>query len=345
MKTEIFDLKTEYDEGLETAAKAIADGKLVGFPTETVYGLGADAMNEEAVRSIYLAKGRPSNNPLIVHIYQFEQLDELVSEVPEKAEKLLRVFWPGPFTAVLNKKPEINDTVSGGLKTVAVRMPAHAMARELIKRSGKLIAAPSANLSGKPSPTTAQHVIDDFMGKIPVILDGGSADVGLESTVCDLRGDVPIVLRPGGVTAEMIRSVAGDVMISPGVLEELKEGEKALSPGMLYKHYSPKAEVFLAMGGEEKELAGRINILYDRCIKEGRKSEIFCMEASRSLYGERNCRLLGKNAEEIAASLFSELRLADERGVEVVLFEGLSTDGIGLAVMNRMIRAAGFKLI
>lgn len=345
MQTEIFDLREQLEEGLAAGARVIAAGGLVGFPTETVYGLGADAMDDAAVRSIYEAKGRPSNNPLIVHICEFNQIYDLVSELTPLAKKLLAEFWPGPFTAVLNKRPEISDVVSGGLSTVAVRMPSDIYARELIRRSGRFIAAPSANISGKPSPTSAQHVIDDFFGKIPVILDGGSASVGLESTVCDLRGEVPILLRPGGITPEMIRRIAGDVIISEGVMEQLKEGQIARSPGMMYKHYSPKANVYLAMGGAENDIAKRINIMYDNIIQRGQTCVIFCRDANLPQYAGKRAVSLGKNPEEIASSLFAALRKTDEMEIDAVLFEGVSTDGVGLAVMNRIIRAAGFKVI
>ena len=345
MDTEIFDLFTQYEEGMDRAAEVIRQGGLVGFPTETVYGLGADAMNEEAVRSIYIAKGRPSNNPLIVHICDMSQLDILVKDVPKRALELMERFWPGPFTAVLNKRPEVNSTVSGGLNTVAVRMPSNRYASELIRRSGRVIAAPSGNLSGKPSPTTAKHMKDDFMGKIPVILDGGRADVGVESTVCDLRGDVPVILRPGGITAEMIRSAAGSVEISGGVLKKLSEGEKALSPGMLYRHYSPKAEVYVAQGADEADTVKRINDAYDGYERQGRPCVIFCLDGNAGLYRGRNTYPLGKDAGQMASNLFDALRKADEDSMSVVLFEAVSLDGMGLAVMNRIIRAAGFKTI
>ncbi len=342
IETKVFDLNKEFDEGMDYASSVIRDGGLVGFPTETVYGLGADAMNEEAVKSIYVAKGRPSNNPLIVHIWDASQIAILSNDFTPLARKLTEAFWPGPFTIILKKLPSVNETVSGGLDSIAIRMPSNPYARELIKRSGRVIAAPSGNLSGKPSPTKAQHMIDDFTGIIPVILDGGDADVGLESTVCDLRGEVPVLLRPGGITAEMIKELAGDIIISPGVMTKLKDGEKALSPGMLYKHYSPNAEVYLAMNGNDIPL--RICKLYDKLCKD-KKTVIYCKQESLKEYEGRNAVSLGKDSQEIASRLFDSLRYADVKGYDAVIFEGVSTDGVGLAVMNRIIRAAAFKII
>ncbi len=345
MDTQIFDLTYEYEKGMNRAAEVIASGGLVVFPTETVYGIGADALNPRAVREIFRVKGRPSDNPLIVHICRFEQVDELAREVSPLAEKLMRAFWPGPFTAVVKSKELVPSVVTGGLDSVGIRMPSSKYARELIERSGRLIAAPSANLSGKPSPTRKQHVLDDFSGLVPVILDGGESTVGVESTVCDVTGEIPVVLRPGGITAEMIESVAGSVKIADAVLNGLAEGEEASSPGMKYKHYSPRASVCVVDGKKINAIAFKINSMYDIEVGAGTTPVIFCMEKNQKLYGSRNVYVLGKNSEEEAKNLFDALRNADKTHADKIFFEAVSPKGMGLAVMNRIIRAAGFNIV
>lgn len=345
MKTQVFDLKTEYEQGMDTAAEAIRSGRLAIFPTETVYGLGADALNPEAVGGIFSAKGRPQDNPLIVHIADFAQAEQAAEEISPLAKKLMEAFWPGPFTAVLKKREIIPDCVSAGLDTVGIRMPASEDARELIRRSGCMIAAPSANLSGKPSPTRASHCIEDMMGRVDVILDGGAADYGVESTVCDLTGEVPLILRPGGITAEMIRELAGDVMVAEAVLGGLKEGEKAASPGMKYTHYSPRAKVVIVEAETSDSLAFCMNLLYDRDKESHKTPLILCADASEGLFGERSHRCIGADERAIAHSFFDELRKADEAGYDRIYFEATSIGGMGLAVMNRAIRAAGFDVI
>ena len=260
--TIVYDLKKQYDEAFEEAARILREGGLVAMPTETVYGLAADAQNADAVKEIFLAKGRPQDNPLIVHIDKVEQLDE-IAYTNDLAKKLAQAFWPGPLTLVVKKRRGvIPDIVTCSMDTVAVRLPKSAYARELISRSKRYIAAPSANISGKPSPTRAEHVIEDFMGKIPIILDGGECEVGLESTVCAVYENKPVILRPGGITEQMIEQVAGSVEISPAVLGGLKEGEKAVSPGMKYKHYSPKAQVIIADGNTKQAIANASCVLY-----------------------------------------------------------------------------------
>ena len=345
MKTQVFDLKTEYEQGMDAAAEAIRSGRLAIFPTETVYGLGADALNPQAVSGIFSAKGRPQDNPLIVHIADMSQAEQAAAEISPLARKLMEAFWPGPFTAVLKKQAVIPDCVSAGLDTVGIRMPASEDARELIRRSGKMIAAPSANLSGKPSPTRASHCIEDMMGRVEVILDGGAADYGVESTVCDLTGEIPLILRPGGVTAEMIREIAGDVRVAEAVLGGLKEGEKAASPGMKYTHYSPKAKVVIVEAETPASLAICMNLLYDKDIASQKTPLILCADASEGLFGRRSHRCIGADEREIAHSFFDELRKADEAGYDRIYFEATSIGGMGLAVMNRAIRAAGFDVI
>lgn len=345
MKTVIYDLQTQYEEGMAHACEVIREGGLVAFPTETVYGLGADAENQAAVRGIFEAKGRPADNPLIVHIWSFDQVDEIAQEVTSLARKLIQAFWPGPFTAILRARGNFAPEVSAGLDTVGIRMPESEIARELIRRSGKYIAAPSANLSGRPSPTLARHVAQDFAGKVPVILDGGPARVGLESTVVDLTGEVPVVLRPGGVTAEMIRRVAGTVEISAAVLNGVREGEKVSSPGMKYKHYAPRAQVSVVDGPSRKAIAFQINSMYDSIKQNGGRPLILCLKQEQASFEGRDALLLGESPDEEAAHLFDALRRSDEENATHVFFPAMQTTGIGLAVMNRIIRAAGFRIV
>ncbi len=342
MLTQIFDLKTKYDEGMNAAAEVIRQGGLVGMPTETVYGLAADAMNESAVARIFSVKGRPQDNPLIVHIDDIAQINAIAHMTP-LAEKLAKAYWPGPLTLVLKKKDgAIPDIVTCGMDTVAVRLPSSPHARQLIRRSGRYIAAPSANISGKPSPTKAAHVMDDFSGRIPVVLDGGECDVGLESTVCAAYGEKPVILRPGGITEQMIARIASSVEISSAVLEGLKEDEQASSPGMKYMHYSPNAEVTIADGENRQDIAAAVIRQYDK--SEG-KTMILCLSDTADLYGGRRHRIIGDTPEDYAHVLFDELRRSDDEGEDNVILEAVKPEGIGLAVMNRALRAAGFKVV
>jgi len=323
----------------------IAAGGLVVFPTETVYGIGADAMNPRAVREIFRVKGRPADNPLIVHICRLGQVQELAREVTPLARKVMEAFWPGPFTAVVKCREDLPKEVTGGLDTVGIRMPASPYARALIEKSRRLIAAPSANLSGRPSPTNKRHVLEDFDGLVPVILDGGECAVGVESTVCDLTGEIPVILRPGGVTAEMVRAAAGDVKVAGAVLGGLPRGGEVRSPGMKYKHYAPRAKVLVVDGESIKAIAFKINSMYDIEVKTGNKPVIFCMEEHKTLYGDREVYPLGMNPQEEAKNLFDALRNADHVKADTVFFEAVEPKGMGLAVMNRMIRAAGFQVV
>lgn len=345
-QTRVFD-QAHLEEGIEYGAQVIRQGGLVAMPTETVYGLGADAFQVEAVKSIFKAKGRPADNPLIVHIASLGDVARLSSQICPSAQRLMDEFWPGPLTIILPKRQEVPLEVSGGLATVAVRFPSHPAARELIAKSGRLIAAPSANLSGRPSPTCAQHVIDDMMGKVDVILDGGACPVGLESTVVDCTGAVPVVLRPGAITPNMIQRAAGDVAVSRAVLEGVPEGEKAASPGMKYKHYAPKAAVYVVSGKNSEEIAYKIKLRYDNDIKCGKIVLIICDKLRESAYGSRNTLSFGGegSVELLAKNLFAILREADKKNVDVIYFEELKDDQLGLAIMNRVIRAAGFCII
>ncbi|MBQ3273993.1 MAG: threonylcarbamoyl-AMP synthase [Christensenellaceae bacterium] len=339
METKIIDIQSEYDLALDTASEIIREGGLVAFPTETVYGLGADAFNARAVEDIFKAKGRPQDNPLIVHICDKDQIDELAFDIPDIAKELTEDFWPGPFTVILKKRPCVPDIVTAGLDTVAIRFPSNAFAHDLILKSGRFIAAPSANSSGRPSPTSAAHVKEDLMGKIPLIVDGGRCTVGVESTVCMFKGDRPVILRPGGITAEMIKDIAGRVEIHDAVLGDVIE-EKPASPGMKYKHYAPKAEVEVFVG-DEMSVAKEIDIRYNDYDAE---SIVFCLEGQKRLYTGKRVRSLGKDHAAAARTLFAALREADSEGIKKILFHGVSNEDEGLAVMNRIIRAAGHNV-
>jgi L-threonylcarbamoyladenylate synthase len=339
--TEIIDSKKEYDRAVQKAAELIAAGDIVAFPTETVYGLGGDAMDPQAIKKIFAVKGRPSDNPLIVHICEIGQTGLLAREIPPMAHRLMEAFWPGPFTVVLKKQLDVPDAVTGGLDTVAVRMPHNMIARDIIKASGVLVAAPSANLSGRPSPTRAEHVWDDLHDLIPLIINGGECSVGVESTVCDVQGEVPILLRPGGITAEMIKKIAGDVRVHPAVLGELKEESAAASPGMKYKHYAPKAQITI-VEGESADVAQKINQMYFNCAK---KCAIMCLHENCSNYAGKNVLDMGTGNKEATHNLFTVLRDIDKQGYEEIFFHAVETDELGLALMNRMMRAAGHNVI
>lgn len=324
------------------AADFIRAGEVVGFPTETVYGLGANALQERAVRKIFTAKGRPADNPLIVHISDLSQLDNLALDVPANARRLMDAFWPGPMTLILPKRACIPDVVSAGLSTVGIRFPNHPVARALIEACGCPLAAPSANRSGRPSPTRAQHVWEDMAGRIPFILDGGPCEVGLESSVIDATGEAPVVLRPGGVTPEMIERVTGAVRVDEHVMRPLEEGEVVRSPGMKYRHYAPKAQMEIYEGCPEA-VAGAICTRYDA---QPEQTAIFALSEHAPLYGARRVYPLGSaaHAEDAAWTLFDLLREMDAQGVRLILSEAVDPRGIGLAVMNRMGRAAGFHI-
>ncbi len=322
------------EASIRRAAALLRAGELVAFPTETVYGLGADALNGEAAARIFAAKGRPADNPLIAHIAGESGLAGLIAGEPcACARKLMRAFWPGPMTLIFPKSPRVPREVTAGLDTVAVRMPSHPVARALIRAAQTPIAAPSANRSGRPSPTTAAHVLEDMEGRIPLILDGGPCEVGLESTVVDVTGARPRILRPGGVTLEMLEGVVGDVDVDEGVLHQLQAGSQARSPGMKYKHYAPKGEVTIVTGPRAAQEIAR---LYDAA--DGRAAILAFSQAD---YGARRVYRL-KNAP---GELFAALRQLDEDGMETIYAEDVPTTGVGLAVMNRLMRAAAFRVV
>lgn len=338
-------LLTPTEENLALAARALREGQLVGMPTETVYGLGADALNVEAVHAIFAAKGRPADNPLIVHVPSIEAAEPLC-HIDERSRRVMEHFCPGPLTLLLPKKPVIPQVVNAGLPSVAIRIPSHPVARRLLELSGVPVAAPSANTSGKPSPTTAQHVFDDLQGKLHSIIDGGSCQVGLESTVVDLTREVPTVLRPGGITPDMLLSVLDEVAVADSVLRPLQKGEKALSPGMLYKHYAPKGTLTLVKGDAEK-VQQLIRRLYAEVEADSHTVQILAFEEHLPAYEGRNVKCIGslREPETIARQLFAVLRQADAEGIDILYSEVLPPEGVGLAVMNRLSRAAGFRTL
>ena len=341
MKTSV--LSTQDTQAVPTGAQLIRAGGLVAFPTETVYGLGADGLNGAAVDRIFAAKGRPNDNPLILHVAEKQDAFSLWDGEPPYARALMDTFWPGPLTLIYRRAPIVPDQVTAGLDTVAVRMPDSAAARALIAASGVPIAAPSANLSGKPSPTTAQHVLDDMDGRISLILDGGPCRYGVESTVLSLVG-APTILRPGAVTPEMLAAVIGEVALSPSILSPLKAGETVASPGMKYKHYAPNAQVLVVVG-EPKAAAARISALYDQFAGAGKRVRIAATAEAAPFYGSRSIALLGTRQDPttLCSRLFGLLRELD-READVILCEGVGTQGTGLAFMNRLLRSAGFHV-
>lgn len=330
------------ESDIQKAAEILKSGGLVGMPTETVYGLAANALDGTAVAKIFKAKQRPMDNPLIVHIADFADIEKfnLVSEIPQKALLLAEHFWPGPLTIIMKKGSAVPDEVSAGLDTVAIRFPSHPVANALIKCAELPLAAPSANLSGSPSPTTAKHVLDDMNGRIEAVIDGGVCDVGVESTVITLAEDIPRLLRPGGVTLEQLKSAIGEVALDSAVLNRLEDGAKAASPGMKYKHYAPKANVIL-LKCSDNEYINYVNKNADKetaalCCDE----DIPYLKATAFSIGKR-----GDYAQH-AHRLFDELRKIDESSNIRTVYSRLpSTDGVGMAVYNRLIRAAGFEVI
>ncbi|MBR2796553.1 MAG: threonylcarbamoyl-AMP synthase [Clostridia bacterium] len=342
MQTELLPVN---DESLSRAGELIRAGGLVAFPTETVYGLGANALDADAVRRIFEAKGRPGDNPLIVHISRVDQLSPLITGAPSPAARaLMDACWPGPMTLIFPKSPAVPAEVTAGLDTVAVRFPVHPAARSLIEAARRPIAAPSANRSGRPSPTTAAHVLEDMDGRVPLILDGGACAVGLESTVIDVTGDTPRILRPGGVTPERIAEICGGVTVDDAVLRPLREGERPRSPGMKYRHYAPTGALTIVQGGADA-VAGKIRMLYDAALAGGKSPLILALDGHIDAYGDRRCLSLGADAEAMARSMFARLRDADALGADAIFSEAIPTDGMGLAVMNRLERAAGFNIL
>jgi L-threonylcarbamoyladenylate synthase len=335
-------LSQGYRQPIDEAACVIQNGGLVAFPTETVYGLGANALDADAVPEIFALKGRPQDNPLIVHVDGLAQARGLV-EFTDAAEKLASAFWPGPLTMVLKSSGVVPEAVTAGLNTVGVRMPDNDAALSLISAAGVPIAAPSANKSGSPSPTTAAHVLSDF-GEDLLILDDGGCRVGVESTVIDMTKDVPLILRPGAVTLEMVREVIGQADCAPSFAPS--EEARPASPGMKYRHYAPLAQLTV-VEGNNISVAEAIKFLYDKDIKKGESPLILATRENRRYYGKRDIAVTGstEDAREIAKSLYALLRGADEDGYSRIYFEGIPKAGIGFAVMNRVYKAAAYNIV
>ena len=339
------------EESLALAKEYLAQGQVVAFSTETVYGLGAWAMSPKGVRRIYEAKGRPSDNPLIVHVAPGFDLEamQIVSKVPEKAKKLMKRFWPGPLTLIMPKGEQITYNITGGLETVAVRMPAHPVALQLIETTGMPIVAPSANTSGRPSPTTAIHVFEDMNGRIPLIIDGGECQVGLESTIVDLTGEVPMILRPGAITKEMLEEVLNEVTVDPAVAQAKSVADAVVpkAPGMKYRHYAPKGRLIVT-----DATAQQLAELVERAAEQGKKVGVIVTEqlaaelspCLREKLTEVLCLGDRNKPEELAANLFGALRGADERKLEVIYGEALTREGVGEAIMNRFLKASSEQL-
>lgn len=347
MKTQIEKIdKNRIDEQiLAEAGEILKRGGLVAFPTETVYGLGANALDEKAAMKTYAAKGRPSDNPLIVHIADVEALKEIVEEIPEKAKRVIEKFWPGPLTLIFNKKEIVPLGTTGGLNTVAVRMPMDEIARGLIRAGGGYVSAPSANTSGRPSPSTAQHVMDDMDGKIEMIIDGGSVEIGVESTILDVTVDPPMILRPGAVTKEMLEKIIGKVDVDSALLSDTSE-EAPKAPGMKYRHYAPKAQMII-VSGEPKEIVKAIKQIAYEQERLGYKVGIIATNETRSLYTKGVVKSIGSRSNEnsIAKNLYKVLREFDEEDVSYIYCEAFDEEGIGSAVMNRLDKAAGHHVI
>ena len=349
MKTKIIPMSEENidSEALAEAGGIIRNGGLVAFPTETVYGLGGDALQEESSGRIYRAKGRPSDNPLIVHICRMEDLPPIVAYVPEAARKLAEAFWPGPLTMVLPKSDKVPRTTTGGLDTVAVRMPGHKVALAFIKAAGGYVAAPSANLSGRPSPTLAKYVAEDMDGRIEMILDGGEIGIGLESTIVDLTEDIPVILRPGSVTREMLEGVLGKVGVDRAVLEG-NFGQAPKAPGMKYRHYAPKGELTI-INGRQENVVKEINRRTRQMQEKGERVGVIGTDDTVSLYLADSVKNAGNRKDEttIAKALYRILREFDGEGVTVIYsecFGDAEENGIGQAIMNRLLKAAGYRL-
>ncbi|MEM2636944.1 MAG: L-threonylcarbamoyladenylate synthase [Candidatus Korarchaeota archaeon] len=333
---------------LSEAAKVIREGGLVAFPTETVYGLGADAFNSFAVSKIFQVKGRPPDNPLIVHVGDFEDLYKIAKEIPPIALKIGERMWPGPLTLILRKSDVVPPTVTAGLETVAVRFPAHPVALKLIHLSGTPIAAPSANLSGKPSPTAAEHVIADLMDKVDIIIDSGETIFGVESTIINVVSSPPTLLRPGPVEVEKIREIIGEISI-PSFARGLEEAGHALAPGMRYRHYSPNVPLILVEQEEYSNLhplVERVKKIAKELISSGQRTVIIATDETRKHYTGLNVISLGsrKNLYEVAHRLFATLRSLDNTNADVVIAEGFPEQGLGLAIMNRLRKASSSKI-
>lgn len=346
MITKIVKVDKEHPDeaAIKEAGEILKNGGLVAFPTETVYGLGGDGLNARSSEKIYQAKGRPSDNPLIIHIAQLEDLDKIAEDVPDGAKKLAEKYWPGPLTMIFKKKDIVPIETTGGLESVAVRMPSHKVARALICYGGKYVAAPSANTSGRPSPTLAEHVIEDLNGKVDMILDGGEVGIGLESTIVDFTEKIPVILRPGYINQKMIAEVIGEVRMDKGLLIT-DASVRPKAPGMKYRHYAPKADLTIIEGPLEKVTA-EINKRAKEKSRAGYKVGIIGTEETVAEYKAGDVKCIGTRADEstIAANLFGILREFDDDQVDYIYSESFDTAGIGSAIMNRLLKAAGHHI-
>ena len=358
MKTKIIEIEYPQkprDEELLEGARILREGGLVAFPTETVYGLGANALDEEAARKIYEAKGRPSDNPLIAHVSCMEEVYPLVSQVSEKAKKLMDAFWPGPMTLIFPKSDLVPYGTTGGLDTVAVRMPSDPVANRLIALAGVPVAAPSANTSGRPSPTTAQHVLQDMDGRIDMIIDGGPVGIGVESTIVDVSVETPTVLRPGAITMEMLEEVLGEVQIDPAILGPVSADLRPKAPGMKYKHYAPKADLTLVEpedGDMEspdslERMTEKVRQLAEEKLADGFRVGIICTDESRQTYPKGLVRSIGSRTrrETVAHNLYALLREFDDLKADYIFSESFPEDHLGQAIMNRLSKAAGYHIV
>ncbi|OPX49038.1 L-threonylcarbamoyladenylate synthase [Clostridium thermobutyricum] len=345
METKVYVLDGKEDSKfIKEAAECIKKDGIVAFPTETVYGLGANALKAECVKKIFEAKGRPQDNPLIIHVAS-KEIDKYVKNVPEVAKKLMEKFWPGPLTLILEKRDIVPMQTSANLNTIGIRMPNNKVALELIKESGVPIAAPSANISGRPSPTTIDVCVEDLKGKVDYIIGGEKCDVGLESTIVDCTVEPPLVLRPGGITLEMLRTIREDIEIDKGLLRNDSDF-KPKAPGMKYRHYAPNAKLKIILGNREKTIE-KINEMVHNYIDAGEKVGILATEESKDSYklGEKIVIGSYKRLDEVASNLFEALRQFNELGVDIILAEGFEEKGLGIAIMNRLNKAAGYDII
>ena len=347
MKTKVAIIKDIRDDidYIKEAGSIIKDGGIVAFPTETVYGLGADALNSEAVKKIFIAKGRPQDNPLIVHVSS-KDLSNLVKDVPKVAQDLMNKFWPGPLTIILDKKDIIPDETSAGLNTIGIRMPNNEIALKLIELSGKPIAAPSANISGRPSPTEVERCIDDLDGRVDYIIGGESSDIGVESTIIDCTVNPPLILRPGGITLEMLREVCSEITIDKAIQGKPDSNLKPKAPGMKYRHYAPKAKLQIIKGNKEKTIE-KINEIVQNYIDNQKRVAILSTEEVSNRFPLGEIISLGseKNLYDVARNLFEALRQCDDLNVDFIICQAFEDKGVGLAIMNRLNKAAGFNIL
>ncbi len=330
---------------LKEAGAIIKEGGLVAFPTETVYGLGGDGLNPQSSRKIYEAKGRPSDNPLIIHIGEWDALEKIVSYIPDSAKILADRFWPGPLTMIFKKSDIVPKETTGGLDTVAVRFPSDPVAIAFIKEAGGYVAAPSANTSGRPSPTSGRYVYEDMQGKIEMILDGGSCEIGLESTIIDLTEEIPVILRPGYITEEMLEGVLAEVDVDRTILS-VASGIAPKAPGMKYRHYAPKGDLVIVKGAEQQVL-DFVNAKIKEGQASGKKIGVIATDETMERYGSCIIKSVGKRNDEasIARSLYEVLRELDCEDAEYIYAESFASDGMGQAIMNRLLKAAGHKVI